>query len=206
MSKGKNSFLFNTIAPVYSLFYQGQKKRFKKVIKDTADVLDLTLYNTILDVGCGTGALGSVLSETGLIVTGADTASGMLDIAKKKAENSRITFVEADVTEGLPFTEKSFDISIASYVAHGLNKNSRKLMFAEMSRVTRNFVIIHDYNQKRSLFTTIIEWLERGDYFNFIKNAENEMENCISDMKKCFSDVKVIHVDKRASWYICTPV
>jgi len=67
-----------------------------------------------------------------------------------------------------------------------------------MSRITRNYVIIHDYNSEKSLVTSIIEWLEGGDYFRFILNAEEEMQ-------KYFKEVRVIDVDKRASWYICKP-
>jgi len=66
-------------------------------------------------------------------------------------------------------------------------------------------VIIYDYNQKRSLMTSFVEWLEQGDYFQFIKNPKIEMEDCVSEMSKCFSEVRVIEVDKRANWYICTP-
>ncbi|MDG2835092.1 hypothetical protein P7M40_24720, partial [Vibrio parahaemolyticus] len=94
---------------------------------------------------------------------------------------------------------------IASYVAHGLQKNERKKLYAEMSRVTKSKVIIYDYNQRRSSLTTIIEWLERGDYFQFIKEAEHEMKNCVFEMKECFSEVKVVDVDYKAAWYICTP-
>lgn len=34
----------------------------------------------------------------------------------------------------------------------------------------------HDYNKKRSLITDIAEWLEGGDYFNFINIAESMMK------------------------------
>lgn len=182
-----------------------QKNRYGEVIDRVSNELDLTLYDTVLDVGCGTGALCSVLKEKGLLVTGIDPAKKMLGIAKKQPENKSITFIQANVLEQLPFASKSFDISIASYVAHGLQKNERKLMYAEMSRVSRNKVIIYDYNQKRALLTSIIEWLERGDYFNFIKEAKEEMEQCVSDMKECFSKVRVVDVDTKAAWYICIP-
>jgi hypothetical protein len=78
-------------------------------------------------------------------------------------------------------------------------------LYSEMRRVTKSKVIIYDYNQNRSLMTSFVEWLERGDYFRFIKNPKSEMEDCISDMKKCFSEVRVLDVDTRASCYICTP-
>ncbi|WP_373484070.1 class I SAM-dependent methyltransferase [Acetobacterium sp.] len=205
MSKN-SSLLFNLIAPIYGLFYDMQKSRYGTVIDNVSDVLDLTLYDTVLDVGCGTGALCSVLKEKGLAVTGIDPADKMLRIAKRQPENKAITFIQANVLESLPFENKTFDISIASYVAHGLQNNERKKMYAEMSRVSKSKVIIYDYNQKRGLLTSIIEWLERGDYFHFIKVAKEEMEQCVFEMNECFSEVKVVDVDAKAAWYICTPI
>lgn len=203
---GKSTeFLFNSIAPIYGLFYERQKKRFFEVIEGVNKELDLQEYKTVLDVGCGTGALCSVLNEKGLKVTGIDPAEKMMKIAREKPENKEISFIRANVLEQLPFEDKFFDVAIASYVAHGMNKEDRKQMYAEMGRVAKSKVIIYDYNEKRSLLTTIIEWLERGDYFNFIGNAESEMKNCVFELRECFSEVKVINVDVRAAWYICIP-
>jgi len=203
MAKNSRS-LFNSIAPIYGLFYEKQKNRYRIIIDKASDELDLSTFHKVLDVGCGTGALCYVLNEKGLMVTGVDAADKMLNIAKRQPENKLITFIQANVLEQLPFEDKLFDISIASYVAHGLQKNERKQLYAEMSRVTKNKVIIYDYNQRRALLTTIIEWLERGDYFQFIKEAEHEMKNCVFEMKECFSEVKVVDVDYKAAWYICT--
>ncbi|MEA4914298.1 MAG: class I SAM-dependent methyltransferase [Christensenella sp.] len=205
MSKQNDSFLFNWIAPVYGLFYHKQKKRYEEVIKNIASELDLTSYTSILDVGCGTGALCSVLHEAGFSVTGVDPAQNMLAIAKGQPENQEIRFLQANALERLPFSDQSFDLSIASYVAHGMQKSERMKLYTEMRRVTRSKVIIFDYNQNRALLTSLVEWLERGDYFRFIKNPKGEMESCVSEMEKCFSEVRVIDVDTRASWYVCTP-
>jgi ubiquinone/menaquinone biosynthesis C-methylase UbiE len=180
------------------LFYNGQKARFKEALTKASAVLDVAAFEKVLDVGCGTGALCSVLNEMGLSVTGIDPAKKMLNSARKHPENRGISYLQANVLEQLPFDGKSFDISVASYVAHGMQKENRLKMYAEMARVTKNAVIIHDYNKNRSFITSLIEWLERGDYFRFIKTAENEM-------KTCFSNVTVIDVGPRASWYICTP-
>ena len=86
-----------------------------------------------------------------------------------------------------------------------MQKSERIKLYSEMRRVTKSKVIIYDYNQKRSLMTSLVEWLEQGDYFQFIKNPKIEMESCVSEMANCFSEVKVIEVDTRASWYVCTP-
>src|SRR5690606_11814350 len=117
----------------------------------------------------------SVLFEKGLTVKGIDPAEKMLKIARNNPENKGIDFIRADVLEALPFADQSFEASVASYVAHGLRTDERKRMYAEMSRVSKKAVIIHDYNAKRSPMTSLIEWLERGDYFRFIRVAEKEM-------------------------------
>lgn len=196
---GKNSsLLFNSIAPIYGLFYNMQKSRYRAVFDSVSESLGLTSYANVLDVGCGTGALCSVLHEKGFEVTGIDPADKMVRIAQNHSENKTITFIQANVLESLPFETKTFDLSIASYVTHGLQKSERKQMYAEMSRVSKSKVIIYDYNQKRGVMTSIIEWLERGDYFNFIKEAEAEMS-------EYFSEVHVVDVDSRAALYICTP-
>ncbi len=205
MIKNRSDYLFNLIAPLYGLFYKPQKKHYARIIEDISDKLDLTAFETVLDVGCGTGALCSVLNEKSLTVTGIDPAENMLNIARNKLENKAIRFIKANVVEGLPFESNSFDISLASYVAHGLQPEERRRMYAEMSRVSRVKVIIYDYNQNRSLPITIAEWLEGGDYFRFIRYAKYEMENCEFELRDCFSEVEVINAGPRTAWYICTP-
>lgn len=200
-----SELLFNAIAPVYGLFFNIQRKKYAEVLEDLESELDLKSFKTILDVGCGTGALCAVLSEKGLNVTGIDPAEKMLNIARKRPENRDVRFLVANVLERLPFEDKSFDASIASYVAHGLQPQERKKMYAEMSRLSASKVIIYDYNQNRSALISFVEWLERGDYFRFIKKARREMEECVFELKDCFSDVKVVNVDARAALYICIP-
>ncbi len=196
--KANDNFLFNFIAPIYGLFYNSQKKNYKITIDNMHNELDLSKYNTIIDVGCGTGALCSALNQEGLEVTGVDPAEKMLKIGMKKIENKDINFIKAGTCKPLPFEDNSFDISIASYVAHGIKREERVKLYQEMNRVSKQFVILHDYNEKRAILTNIIEFLERGDYFYFIKNVRKELD-------EHFKSVKVIDVDGHAAWYICTP-
>lgn len=196
--KQSGNFLFNFIAPVYGLFYNSQKKSYKSIIDNLRNEFDISKFNNIIDVGCGTGALCSVLKKEGLAVTGIEPALRMLKIGSSKPENKDVNFVGCATCSDLPFKDKSFDLSIASYVAHGLHIEERNQLFLEMSRLTKNYVIIHDYNSKRAFTTSIIEWLERGDYFNFIKTVKSELN-------EHFKSVKIINVKKQAAWYICEP-
>ena len=205
MGKESHNTLFNLIAPVYGLFYNKQKNRYREVIGRFVPDWQQAGYTSILDVGCGTGALCSALDEAGLTVTGIDPAQNMLSVAGRQTREQDIRFLQGNALEGLPFAETSVDHSLASYVAHGLQISERKKLYSEMRRVTKGKVILYDYNQNRSPLTSFVEWLEHGDYFGFIKNPKGEMESCVTELEKCFSDVTYVNVDKRAAWYICTP-
>jgi len=196
MSDKGSKFLFNTIAPVYGLFFDFQVRKYRNVIRDNKSLF--SGLETVLDIGCGTGALCFVLNEVKMDVTGVEPAEKMLNIAKHKNKLNKVNLIQADILKRLPFEDKSFDVCIASYVAHGMKTNERIKMYQEMNRVTKNKIIFYDYNSKRSLLSDVVEWLENGDYFNFIKQAESEM-------KENFNDLEIVKVDTMASLYVCTP-
>ena len=190
--------VFDLIAPVYGLFFTHQKRHFRSVLLAVQDKIDMASCKTVIDIGCGTGALCAVLQENGFTVTGVDPAGEMLKIASRKPENQGVSFLQSSALERLPFADRHFDIAIASFVAHGLHTAERELLYAEMNRLARHLVVVHDYNGHRALLTDIIEWLERGDYFHFIKVAGDEMS-------RFFSSVRILDVSARAAWYVCSP-
>ncbi len=188
--------VFRAISPIYALFYSYQKRNFRKVL-DTADAaLDFRSYRSVVDVGCGTGALASVLHSEGFLVTGVDVEPTMLHVGASKPENQAICFRQESVLEGLRLPDKSHEIALASFVAHGLPPNERRIMYAEMNRIASEYVILHDYNQKRSWFVDIIERLEGGDYFGFIENVHQELT-------QFFGSVQIVPMGVRSHWYVC---
>ena len=195
MSKNIKTSLFDKIAKYYGLFFYYQKKKYNDILEIICEELDLFQYKDVVDLGCGTGALCSELLRRGFRVTGVDSSSKMLEIAKEKLKETNVKLVRSNVLNELPFADKSFDISITSFVAHGLKPEEREVLYREMSRITKKTIIIYDYNEKRSLLTNIIEWLEGGDYFNFIKNARIEMQ-------EYFNDLYVLDMGDHASCYV----
>lgn len=193
----KKKDVFDRIAPIYGLYYNYQKRSFQKALDRMQPVHDLSAYRNIIDIGCGTGALCSVLKERGLEVTGVDASKGMLDVAGRKEENKGIQFIQANLCE-IPFADKSFDVSVASYVAHGLQQHEREILYHEMSRITKHLVLIFDYNERRSIMTNILEYMEGGDYFRYIKQSKQEME-------KHFQNVRFLDVGTRARLSIGVP-
>lgn len=190
--------VFDKIAPLYGLFYNMQRKSFREVLERFGDEIDFDSRKRILDVGCGTGALISVLSEGRRTVWGIDGSEKMLKVARKKLTGKGVELFYGNAARELPFRDKSFDMAIASYVAHGMVREDRIAMYQEMKRVTEGIVVIHDYNSVRSLVTSIVETLEGGDYFGFIKDPYGEMS-------EVFKSVRVLDAGKRSAWYVCIP-
>ena len=192
--------LFDVIAPLYSLFFQLQVRNFRRIVQSNFSIIRDSQYR-ILDIGCGTGALALVLSEMGHAVTGVDGSARMIKIAKRLNRKNQATFLVGDALDWsdpdspLAANRQNYDLVIASYVLHGLPKEQRLALYGTMKRLAAKRVIIIDYNQKRAALTSLIEWLERGDYFNFIKSVEAEM-NVI------FPKVNVVQTGKRSAWYV----
>ena len=64
--------------------------------------------NSILDIGCGTGCLASLLAKEGYKVTGVDPAKASLDYAQKKPNSEKVNWILGDATN-LP----SLDVDLA---------------------------------------------------------------------------------------------
>ena len=93
LNKSKKPGMFDIIAPVYDLFYNHQKKKFRVYLDQISDEWGLNFYPKIIDIGCGTGALASVLNELGHDVTAVDASPRMLLMGEKRPENSNIHFL-----------------------------------------------------------------------------------------------------------------
>ena len=89
----------------------------------------------ILDLGCGTGRHSIRMAAAGARVTAVDFSSGMLEQAREKAGSSDIRFQAHDLSQPLPFPEKSFDRVLCALVVDHIEDLDR--LFSEMHRVCR---------------------------------------------------------------------
>ncbi len=195
MPKTNSRKLFDRISPFYNRFYERQRQNYSRLFKQMHQC-NLSHFSTILDVGCGTGAMASVFTEMGLKTYAVDQSIGMLRAAKKRRENSNVNLCRGSIMGGLPFSERSFDVVIAAFVAHGMVAEQRIMLYAEMRRVSKHLVIVHDYNGVRSLGTSIAEFAEGGDYFNFIRVVKDELMDF-------YGNLEVVETEKQSCCYVC---
>ena len=101
--------------------------------KRAAFVLGLRAGGTVLDVGCGTGALARRLTALGYQVTGVDPSEGMLGVLRSRSPQIRALI--ASGTE-LPFGPDSFDLVLTVAALPPLAEpQAVRATLAEMTRV-----------------------------------------------------------------------
>ena len=193
----KHARLFDLIAPVYNRFFYGQVQKYRSILDKYEELLNIPPGGRVLDIGCGTGAFVYCLVERGYQAVGVDFSSSMLRAARKSTRGKLIEFVQGDVTKGLDFPDEKFDLVISSYVLHGLSSELRQRIYYEAERLSRDHILFCDYNQKRRLFTDLIEWAEGGDYFGFVRHGEKEM-------RSHFQYVNKIDVGPQTALYLCS--
>jgi ubiquinone/menaquinone biosynthesis C-methylase UbiE len=116
----------------------GRERRFRRTMLSFADP---RAGESVLDVGCGTGALA--IAATELVgadgsVSGVDASPEMIQRARMKAAKAGVSI---DFREGsadaLPFADESFDAVLSTVMLHHLPTSIRTVAVAEMRRVTR---------------------------------------------------------------------
>ena len=86
-------FAHPRLAPVYDAF-GGDRDDLTAYL----EITDELGADRVLDVGCGTGSLAALLTETGRTVVGVDPAEASLEVAKSKDKPARVTWIHGDAT------------------------------------------------------------------------------------------------------------
>ena len=90
----------------------------------------------LLDLGCGVGQYSKHFHDNGFDVTAADISELALDYLSQK--QSDIKTVRIDMTEPLPFKDKSFDVVFANLSIHFFNEKDTRALIAEVKRILKD--------------------------------------------------------------------
>jgi SAM-dependent methyltransferase len=192
--------LFDIAALPYDLFYHSQRRAFRRAFTRHGPRLGIPRRARILDIGCGTGSLASVLSDRGYRVHAVEPSMLMRSRARRRLAGTAVALSGGNALDGLPFPDRTFDLVVASHVAHGLSPSGRTVLYREALRVSKGLVLFSDF-PPRSLArgwpdVYVIETLERSDYRRFIRTGAREM-------RRVFGSVAVVRVDVGSAWYVC---
>src|SRR5436190_21728526 len=73
----------------------------------TCETLGNQRFNSILEIGCGTGKNTAFLVEIGKHVHALDFSQGMIEKAKEKVKAENVRFEMADITQRWPCEDQS---------------------------------------------------------------------------------------------------
>ena len=102
----------------------------------TREVLANLHFNSILEIGCGTGKNTAFLAQIGESVHALDFSQGMIEKAKEKVHAQNVRFSVADITKKWPGNDGEFDLVVCNLVLEHIADLA--FIFSEAARVLQN--------------------------------------------------------------------
>ncbi|MBA3501372.1 MAG: 3-demethylubiquinone-9 3-O-methyltransferase [Deltaproteobacteria bacterium] len=123
----------------------------------------------VLDLGCGAGFLSNYLATQGHHVTGIDTTTENLIVAKLHDETRLVAYQKGDACE-LPFPDASFDVVCAMDLLEHVEEPHR--LIAEASRVLRpgGTFFFHTFNRNWLSNLIVIKGVSQ-----FVRNTPEDL-------------------------------
>lgn len=159
------------------------------VYKDYIKTIHFRGDETVLEFGCGSGALSrhliKVLSKNGGKLTGIDISEFWADRAEKRLKKYKnAEFAVGDIREK-DFKAESFDAAIIHYVLHHVEKESRKSTVCEIYRLLKKggkLYIKEPHKKTDGMPVSEIE--ELTEAAGFTKIASSDGKNVFSAVYK----------------------
>ena len=168
--------------PMWQLVTRGKGDKLWEVMLDQAGVKP---GDSVLDVGCGPGALTlkaqARTGQTGRVI-GIDASPEMIAVAREKARKAKAQVdFRLEVVEKLPFPDRSFDVVLSSLMMHHLPDDVKRQALAEIRRVLKpgGSLMIIDFKRtepnERHSFLSLMHHLSRStgvqDLVPFLEEA-----------------------------------
>lgn len=148
------------------------------------DLLEAKEGDRILDLATGTGRVSVGMAEKGVSIFGADLTWKMVERAKEKASEKRLTNVSFHLADGLqlPYKENTFDKIVSIRFFHILPFEMQKAILQEVRRVLKpGGTFIVEFN---SPFAGLFLWAWRRDHLVIWPRQVRELFQGMAIVKK----------------------
>ena len=99
---------YNTWADQYDNNINTTRDLDKTVTKKSLSKID---FFKVLELGCGSGKNTEWLITKADRLVGLDFSKNMLELARKKIKNDKVTFINTDINKNWPVNDNSFDLA-----------------------------------------------------------------------------------------------
>lgn len=149
----------------------------------TRAALANSTFNSILEIGCGTGKNTVFLAQIGAKVHALDFSQGMLEKARAKVNAAHVQFSVADLTRKWPCEDNAYDLLVCNLVLEHIEDLS--FIFSEAFRVLEEngrFLIneLHPFRQyegKKARFSSGDDVTEIPAFVHHISDFVNLAAN-----------------------------
>ena len=101
----------------WALQYDTNENRTRDLeAKALRNILSNISFNSVLEIGCGTGKNTEWFFQRAAHITAADLSEEMLARAKQKIQSEKVEFIQADINSAWDFTSRTFDLASFSLV------------------------------------------------------------------------------------------
>lgn len=149
----------------------------------TMELLGNLQFDSILEIGCGTGKNTVFLAQIGSVVHAVDFSQGMIEKAKEKVQADNVHFALMDVNQPWDFASEFFDLITCNLVLEHVE--DLNFVFRESARVLQPngyFFVdeLHPFRQydgKKARFTRNEEQIQVNAFTHHISDFFNSATN-----------------------------
>jgi len=178
----------------WSFSYDSDENRTRDLDREVVrSRLGRLRFDSILEIGCGTGKNTPILAQIGQSVQAVDFSQGMIARAREKVQAENVRFSLMDITQPWEFPDESFDLIVCNLVLEHIEGLSH--IFSEAARTLRpggHFFIdeLHPFRQYEGTKARFYRAEEKVEVDAFVHH--------ISDFLKAAeeSHLSLVHLDE----------
>ena len=150
----------------------------------TANALANLSFETILEIGCGTGKNTSLFSQIGKRVLAIDFSQGMIKKAKEKLVSKNIFFCAADVMEMWPCRSGSVGLVTCNLVLEHIEDLSSVFSEAYRSLIKGGYLFVcelhpfRQYRGKKARFEGAVGTIEINAFVHHLSEFFDVAQGC----------------------------